>query len=172
MVSVPSFGSIKKYLGNLCMPSKIYLAISVFFLLFDSFSLITLIVKLIFIGVWTFILNWICSKNYETISWILVIFPYVLFFLFSFLGIDILKNNVPKGEKGENEKKEEQEEKGENGQKEEKVEQEDKEENGEKVDNGEKQPSVDIQKNIDMTVQPHFNNTDLYSKQNRQYVSF
>jgi hypothetical protein len=164
MVSVPTFGSIKKHLGNLCMPSKIYLAISVFFLLFaafNSFSLMTVIVKLVFIAVWTFILNWICSKDYEIVSWILVVFPYVLFFLFFFLGIDILKNDLPKGEKGE------KDEKGE------KVEKEQKGEKGEKEQKEEKnQPSVDVQKNIDMTVQPHIDNTDLYSKQNRQYVSF
>lgn len=171
MVSVPSFGSIKKYLGNLCMPSKIYLAISVFFLLFaafNSFSLITVIVKLVFIGVWTFILNWICSKDYEIVSWILVIFPYILFFLFFFLGIDILKNDPiekrekdEKGEKVENREHQKNEQKGEQEQ-----------EKGDNEQNGEKQPSIDLQKNVDITVQPHFDNTDLYSKQNRQYVSF
>jgi len=89
MANIPSFGSIKTRLGNLCMPSQIYLAISALalvFAAFNSFSIIVILVKIIFIGLWTFILNWICQKGYETISWILVIFPYVILFIMFLFG--------------------------------------------------------------------------------------
>jgi hypothetical protein len=84
--------NIKSTLGNLCTPAKLYLALSVIALIFvaiNSFSFITIIIKLIFIALWTFLLNWICSKGYTTISWILVLLPYVLFILMFLVTLEI-----------------------------------------------------------------------------------
>jgi len=84
--------NIKSTLGNLCTPAKLYLALSVIALIFvaiNSFSFITIIIKVIFIALWTFILNWICSKGYTTISWILVLLPYVLFILMFLVMLEI-----------------------------------------------------------------------------------
>lgn len=99
MANLPSFGSIKTSLGNLCLPSQIYLGLSVLALIFaavNSFSVITIITKVIFIALWTFILNWICQKGYESISWALVILPYVLLILMLLLGGEIVGKNMNK----------------------------------------------------------------------------
>ena len=37
--------------------------------------------KLIYIFFWTWILNFICKKGYSGVSWFLVIFPFILFFV-------------------------------------------------------------------------------------------
>jgi hypothetical protein len=38
--------------------------------------------KLIYVFLWTWILNFICRKGYKNISWFLVLFPFILFFVF------------------------------------------------------------------------------------------
>jgi len=87
-----SLSSIKSTLGGLCTPAQLYLALSVIALIFvaiNSFSITTIIIKLIFIALWTFVLNWICSKGYTTISWILVLLPYIMFLLMFFVALDV-----------------------------------------------------------------------------------
>ena len=89
-------------LRNLCTPAVIYLAISMMLLVFmyiqnrnnvDVYCLgayecdvtnVTAIflVKFVYILFWTWILNLICSSGFTSISWLLVLMPVILFFLF------------------------------------------------------------------------------------------
>jgi len=149
------------------MPSKVYLVLSVLFLIFtalNTFSYMTFFVKfifivlwIIFIGLWSFMINWVCQKGYESISWLLVILTYVFFFLLLLFGIDMMNKGqqVVQGQpvvKVE-EKKQPQVIKG--------------EQQGEQQQLN-KQP---VEEKPQVQIQPHYNNTDLYSKQNRQYIS-
>ena len=94
-----------KNLKELCTPSLIYFFISMLGLAIaviqnlgntksytlGSFScnvpstILVFIVKLIYILFWTWILNLICKDGYSTISWFLVLFPFILSFVL--LGI-------------------------------------------------------------------------------------
>jgi len=87
-------------LKNLCMPSYIYLVISLIALIVMSiqnygniniFCLGTyacdvssvgliFIIKLIYILFWTWILNLMCEAGAEMLSWIFVLLPFVIFF--------------------------------------------------------------------------------------------
>ena len=89
-------------LRNLCTPASIYLVISLiaFFIImiqnqYNSttycmgnytceVSNITLIfiVKLLYILIWTWILNLICKVGSPVFAWILLLFPLVLMFMF------------------------------------------------------------------------------------------
>jgi F0F1-type ATP synthase assembly protein I len=42
--------------------------------------------KLIFAVLYTFVLGWLCSKGYKSLSWFLVLLPYVLILL-TFFGL-------------------------------------------------------------------------------------
>ena len=89
--------SMTSTLGGLCTPAQLYLALSVIAVIFvaiNSFSISTIVIKLLFIALWTFILNWICSKGYTTISWILVILPYVIFILMFLVALDVSSANT------------------------------------------------------------------------------
>lgn len=97
-----------KNLKELCTPSLIYFFISMLGLAvaviqnlgntksytLGSFSckvsstILVFIVKLIYIFFWTWILNLICRDGYSTISWFLVLFPFILSFVL--LGILLL----------------------------------------------------------------------------------
>jgi hypothetical protein len=100
--------ALPKNLKELCTPSLIYFVISILGLAvavmqnlgntksytLGSFScnvpstILVFIVKLIYILFWTWILNLICKDGYSTISWFLVLFPFVLSFVL--LGILLL----------------------------------------------------------------------------------
>ena len=100
--------SFPKTLRELCTPSLIYFIISMFFLIIvffqnlgntnnytlGSFSCrvpnttLLFIIKLIYILFWTYILNLICKDGYSGLSWLLVLFPFILLFLI--IGIVML----------------------------------------------------------------------------------
>jgi len=72
-------------LTDLCTPAFIYFLIGVVglaaSLLMGMISIPLSLIEMIFIVIWTWFLNFLCSKNYTGISWFLVIIPY-LFMLF------------------------------------------------------------------------------------------
>lgn len=99
---------MSEYLGSLelCTPAYVYLVISIISLIVMAYfqrynpnlncigtydcNKITVnmiyIVKLLYVLFWTFLLNTICSKGGDTISWFLVLLPYVS--LFALVYID------------------------------------------------------------------------------------
>ncbi len=46
--------------------------------------------ELLYIFLWTYILNMLCKKGYKDISWFLVLLPYI--FMFILIGIFIVNN--------------------------------------------------------------------------------
>jgi hypothetical protein len=79
--------NMKKMFQELCTPAKIYFAIAVIgaiMALFNRAPLLAVLMKLIFAYIWTYILNWLCSKGLKTLSWVLVLLPYIVLFLVMF----------------------------------------------------------------------------------------
>lgn len=97
-----------KKLTDLCTPAMIYFVISMISLFvillqnltddsnynIGSFSCrvpntsIIFIIKLIYILFWTWILNLICKDGHSGISWLLILFPWIL--LFVIIGVIML----------------------------------------------------------------------------------
>jgi len=76
-----------KDFSKLCTPAKIYFAIAVIasiFALFKGVGVIAVAIKLLFAFIWTFILGWLCSKGLHTLSWFLVLLPYIIIALAMF----------------------------------------------------------------------------------------
>ena len=93
--------SFPKKLKDLCTPSLIYFIISIISLLIlflqnltnnhsyhvGSFScqvpntMLIFFFKLIYILFWTWILNLICKDGHAGISWLLILFPFILLFV-------------------------------------------------------------------------------------------
>lgn len=70
-----------KDFSHLCTPAKIYFGISVIatiFALFKGLPLMMAFFKLVFAFIWTFVLGWLCGKGYSSISWVLVLLPYII----------------------------------------------------------------------------------------------
>ena len=88
-------------LTNLCTPSMVYLVISLIAIIIVavqnfgnenvyclgsyscqvSSTVLIFIIKLILVLFWTWVLNLICRAGAPSISWFLVLLPFVIFFL-------------------------------------------------------------------------------------------
>jgi hypothetical protein len=71
----------------LCTPAKIYFAIAVIasvFALLNGAALMAVFMKLVFAFLWTFFLGWLCKKGLKTLSWFLVLLPYIIIALAMF----------------------------------------------------------------------------------------
>jgi len=81
--------------SSLCTPAQVYVILT-------AFSLVSMIFtyqygaatgKFIFAIVYTFFLNWLCSKGFRNVSWFLVLLPFIfmglifVFFLFAATNI-------------------------------------------------------------------------------------
>ena len=66
---------------KLCTPAKIYFAIAVIAAivgLFNGASIMFEFWKIVFAFIWTYVLGWLCNKGYTSISWFLVLLPYII----------------------------------------------------------------------------------------------
>ena len=101
-------GPFPRKLNELCTPAAFYFIISIFGLLIIMFqnvgnnkkfnlgtfscrvpnTLLLLAAKLIYILFWTWVLNLICKDGHSTISWLLVLLPFI--FAFIILGLVML----------------------------------------------------------------------------------
>lgn len=73
-----------KDFSKLCTPARIYFAIAVVaavIALFNGATLMAELMKLVFAFIWTYLLGWLCSKGYESVSWFLVLLPYIFILL-------------------------------------------------------------------------------------------
>jgi hypothetical protein len=73
-----------KNFSKLCTPARIYFAIAVIAAVFALLNGATMMMefwKIIFAFGWTFLLGWLCDKGYTSISWFLVLLPYIIMLL-------------------------------------------------------------------------------------------
>ncbi len=66
---------------NICPPALLYLILSIFSILFAfSMNVLPMLIlsKLFFALLWTWFLNFLCVKGYKTVSWILVLLPFII----------------------------------------------------------------------------------------------
>jgi hypothetical protein len=69
--------------SNLCTPAFIYFIISFIYLIINSlkkFDIMSIIVNIIFIILWSFLLNFLCKMGYSIISWLIIILPFFILF--------------------------------------------------------------------------------------------
>jgi hypothetical protein len=81
---------------KLCTPAQVYLVIAVLaalLALLNRNSVSHVVVNLLFALVWTYILSWLCQQGYESLSWFLVLLPYIILLL-GILGIMKLSRMV------------------------------------------------------------------------------
>jgi len=72
---------------KLCTPARLYFAFSVvscIIMLFNRMPVLAVFSKLIFAFLWAYILGWLCRKGYKSISWVLVLLPFIMMFLVYF----------------------------------------------------------------------------------------
>lgn len=73
-----------KDFSKLCTPAKLYFAIAVIATvvsLFSGASIMMAFWQIVFAFLWSFGLGWLCDKGYTSISWFLVLLPYIIMLL-------------------------------------------------------------------------------------------
>ena len=69
--------------SSLCTPAMIYFVISIIYLIiniFTNFNIMSMVIRLLVILVWTWLLNFLCTKGFTVISWLLIIVPFLMSF--------------------------------------------------------------------------------------------
>ncbi len=69
---------------SLCNPAKLYfvmVVLSILMALFRGMPFMAALIKVIFAFFWVMVLNWICDKGYEGVSWFLVALPFIMIFM-------------------------------------------------------------------------------------------
>ena len=104
--------ALPKSIKELCPPAMFYFYVSIFVFLMILFQncdnlhtynvgnyscnfpniLILFSMKLMYILFWTYVLNLICKDGYTAISWLLVLFPFIL--LFVLIGMVLIVFNT------------------------------------------------------------------------------
>jgi predicted PurR-regulated permease PerM len=77
---------------KLCTPAKIYFSLAVLSILLSllgGIHIIMILSKLFCAFIWTYILSWLCKKGFTSLSWFLVLLPFIVFLL---VLLGIMKN--------------------------------------------------------------------------------
>lgn len=81
---------------RMCSPAKFYFAIfllNILFMLYHRIRLVLVFSKIIFGCIWTYFLSWLCKKGYKSVSWFLVLLPFILIALVVVLGATTIRMN-------------------------------------------------------------------------------
>ena len=87
-------------LMSICSPALLYLIIAIIALVSMIYSKVpmqTVAMKGLFVAIYTWFLNFLCSKGHSGISWFLVILPFVVMALFI-----VAMSNIIGGKMGQN----------------------------------------------------------------------
>ena len=79
---------------NICAPALLYLILgilSIFILIQKNIDNTSIFVKVFFIIIWTWFLNFLCKNGYETVSWILVLLPFIVLIIFLLFLFKIIR---------------------------------------------------------------------------------
>ena len=81
---------------SLCTPAKIYVILAVtgiISLVLNSVSLVSVLINIIVIPIWTMLLNWICNKGYTVVSWFLLLLPLITLNVIAIAALLALETN-------------------------------------------------------------------------------
>lgn len=79
-----------------CTPAILNLVLSlltIISLAIYNFSLITISLKILYTVVWTWFLNYLCVQGYSSISWFLVLMPFIFAFFILLFFFDLISNS-------------------------------------------------------------------------------
>ena len=83
-----------------CSPAQLYLVLAAIGLIsgfLRNFRIMTLIVNAVFVVLFAWVLNFFCRKGFTTVSWVLVLLPYVLLALSYFLSLEVIDRKEKEG---------------------------------------------------------------------------
>jgi len=81
------------------MPAMVYLVLALIgvFIAMRNNGIMSGVGSLIFVGLWTWFLNYLCSKGHSGISWFLVFLPLISFVIMIFVALEANTNKMSFG---------------------------------------------------------------------------
>ena len=82
--------------NELCTPAKLYFVLAVIsciIALVNGIGFMHVAVNLIIAFLWTAVLSWFCGKGFSTLSWVLVLLPYIIMILVFFKIMKSVSSN-------------------------------------------------------------------------------
>jgi uncharacterized membrane protein len=75
--------------SKLCTPALIYLVIAIIGIIMavKRTGIMSGAVSIIFVLIWTWLLNFLCKKGYNVVSWILLFLPFISVLLVMMMGV-------------------------------------------------------------------------------------
>jgi len=83
-------------LSKVCKPALVYLVlsiISVIVIIMKKMTALTVITKILFVLLWTFFLDFLCKKGYKSVSWFLVLLPFLVMLGTFLMALEVVKTN-------------------------------------------------------------------------------
>ena len=84
----------------ICLPTMVYLVVSLLSLVgsfqYHNSNIVSVIGSLIFIMLWSCLINYLCTKKSETLAWILLLLPLVMFVLIIAVAFEVIVYNKVK----------------------------------------------------------------------------
>ena len=83
-----------------CTPAQLYLVLGAIGLIMGflkNYGVWTLLTQALILVLWAWVLNWLCSKGFKAISWILVLLPFIMsFFTYFFIkDVVVIREGIP-----------------------------------------------------------------------------
>ena len=75
-----------------CTPAIVYLVLSTIAIIaaFGTVSMFTIVIKIIFVLLWAWFLNYLCESGYSAISWFLVLLPLLFTLLIIVIATEVI----------------------------------------------------------------------------------
>jgi hypothetical protein len=67
--------------------------VSIFFGILKGVQVITILVKMMFVFLWTWFLNYLCIEGYKDVAWFLVLLPFILMLGIFVIAFELLINS-------------------------------------------------------------------------------
>lgn len=78
---------------KLCTPASVYFVFGIISILVAfgyGFGVFALLAKLVLVLVWTWFLNYLCTKSFSGLAWFLVVLPFVFLFVTFLMVLDAM----------------------------------------------------------------------------------
>lgn len=83
--------ALEQKFTSFCTPAQIYLVFSVIFMIVSSIkakpTIKYVLLHTLYIMGWTLLLNFICSKGYNTLAWFVLFLPFIIVGIIIFVSI-------------------------------------------------------------------------------------
>lgn len=84
-------------MSSICCPAMFYLIFSIMaivLMIITKYKNETIIIKTLFVVIWTWFLNFLCDNGLSGVSWFLVLLPFIMFLIMFLMMHEIIESRL------------------------------------------------------------------------------